>query len=106
MLYSVNAGISISTKSRPMDYHIAYSAAAAGFAITSAIVFFIVAVCCLCRCYHRKKSLRLNMIKTLRPSVITTYKKPDHIYDEIDHDILPKQEMRTKKNEAYYSSVK
>ena len=104
MLYSVNAGISIETPNQDQWITIAYSAAGAGFAVTSAIVFFVVVVCCLCRCYHRKKSLRLNMIMTLRPSV--TYKKPDHVYDEIDHDILPKQEMRTKKNEAYYSTVK
>ena len=44
------------------------------------------------------------MIKTLRPSV--TYKKPDHVYDEIDHDIPPKPEVGTKKNEAYYSTVR
>ena len=104
MLYCVNAGISIEAPNRDQWITIAYSAAAAVVAITSAIVFFIVVVRCLCRYYHRKKSLRLNMIKTLRPSV--TYKKPDHVYDEIDHDILPKQEMRTKKNEAYYSTVK
>ena len=83
---------------------IAYSAAAAGFALASTIVFFAVVFCCLRRCYHRKKTWKLNMIKTLRPSV--TYKKPDHIYDEIDYDISPKPELGTKKNAAYYSTVK
>ena len=82
---------------------VAYSAAAASFAITS-IVFFVVVFCCLCRCYHQKKNSRLNIIKNLRPSVI--YKKPDHVYDEIDHDVPPRQELGTKKNEAYYSIVK
>ena len=82
---------------------IVYSAA--GFVITSAIVSFQIGCvfCCLCRCCHRKKTRKLNMIKTLRPSV--TYKKPDHVYDEIDHDIPPKPDVGTKKNEAYYSTV-
>ena len=82
---------------------IAYSATAAGFSLTLTIVFFIVVLICLRRYYyHRKKTSKLNVIKSLRPSV--TYKKPEHIYDEIDTQ--PNLEFGTKKNEAYYSTVK
>ena len=77
---------------------IAYSTAAAGFAVMAFIV--LVVLCCLCRRCHRKNTSK-NKIKSLRPSV--TYKKPDHFYDEID--IQPKPEVGTKKNEAYYSTV-
>ena len=95
------AGNSVEAPSRDGLITIAFSAAAAGFGVIL-FVFFIVTILCLCRCYHQKRRSRLIMIKTLRPSV--TYKKPDHFYDEID--VQPKQELGTKKNEAYYSTVK
>ena len=97
----IHSGNSVEAPSGDGLIIIAYSAAAAGFGVTL-FVFFIVTILCLCSSYHRKKNSRLNMIKTLRPSV--TYKKPDHFYDEID--IQPKQEIGTKTNEAYYSTVK
>ena len=79
---------------------IVYSAPAAGFALTIIIVVILFVLCCHCRRYYRKKT----SIKSLHPPV--TYKKPDHIYEEIDHDTQPKPQMLgTKKNEAYYCTV-
>ena len=80
---------------------IAYSAPVASLAVFL-IVSFVVVLGCLCRQCHRKKTSK-NLVKSLRPSV--TYKKPDHIYDEID-TVQPKQELGTKKNEAYYSTIR
>ena len=94
-----NAGNLAETPNQDEWITIAYSAAVAGFAVTLIVVFVFV-LCCLCRQCYRKKTSK-NSIKSLRPSI--TYKKPDHVYDEID--IQPKQELGTKKNEAYYSTV-
>ncbi|MCG8626652.1 MAG: hypothetical protein MJE68_32210, partial [Proteobacteria bacterium] len=53
----------ISTES-PSWNTFAYSATAAGFSLTSTIVFFIVVLICLRRYYyHRKKTSKLNVIK-------------------------------------------